>query len=127
MDIIRNLLSTEDYSKLFTNEEKEEGRIYSIIGYFWFLFFIPLLVKNNKYCKYHANQGLNLLIFSLLGGLFVTLLDNFLKMVSLGVVSIIFKVVFSLIVVFLFCFGIFNSLKGKARNLPLIGEFRLIK
>ena len=51
MDKIRDLLNSEDHSSSFTKEEKEQGKLVCIIGYFWILFFVPLLVKNNKYCR----------------------------------------------------------------------------
>lgn len=127
MDIIKKILNTKDYSSSFTNEKKEEGKLYSLIGYFWFFFFIPLLVKNNKYCKYHANQGLDLLLFSICGGLFVSLIANFFNLLSLNIIGIIIKIVFSLIIFFFFIFGLVNVINNKAKDLPFIGVFRIIK
>ena len=75
MDKIRDLLNSEDHSSSFTKEEKEQGKLVCIIGYFWILFFVPLLVKNNKYCRYHSNQSLCLLLFSLIIGMVLSLLS----------------------------------------------------
>ena len=127
MDIFRKLLDTEDYTKSFTEKEKEEGKIYCIIGYFFFFFFVPLLVKNNKYSKFHAVQSFNLFIFSILGGLIITLLNHMLILLSLNIISIIFRVFFSMFILFLFLFGIINVITNKAKELPLIGHLKIIK
>ena len=127
MNTLRKILNTEDYTSSFSEKDKENGKIYSIIGYFWVFFFIPLLMKENKYCKFHANQGLVFFLFSLFGGIIITLLSNLFNVLSLNVISITLKTLFSLVIVFLFVFGVINAFNGKARNLPLIGEIRIIK
>ena len=127
MDTIRKLLNTKDYTNSFTLKEKEEGKIYCLIGYLFFFFFIPLLVKNNKYCKFHALQGLNLFLVSIFGGLTITLLNYLFKLLSLNIISVVFKAFFSLVILFFFLFGIINVMTNKARELPLIGGFKIIK
>lgn len=127
MDIVKKLLDTEDHTSSYVEEEKEKGKIYSLIGYFWILFFIPLLVKENKYCKYHANQALNLFIFSILGGMLVTLLSMGFDALSLNIVSLILKIIFSLIVLILFVIGILNVINNKAKDLPIVGGIKFIK
>ena len=127
MDTLRKVLDTEDYTSSFSEKERENGKLYSIVGYFWVFFFIPLLVKGNKFCKFHANQGLVFFLFSLCGGIIITLLSNLFNVLSLNVVSIIFKALFSLTLMLLLCFGVINTFNKKARNLPLIGQIRIIK
>ena len=127
MDIIKKLLETDDYTSSFTKEEIDKGKAFSLVGYFWILFFIPLLIKDNKYCKFHANQGLNLFIFSLLGGILVTILSMGFDALSLNIVSIILKVLFSILILFLLIIGVYNVLINKSKELPIIGNIRFIK
>lgn len=127
MDILKKLMNTEDYSSSFTKEEKERGKMFALLGYFWILFFIPLLIKDNRYCKYHANQALSLFIFSILGGILITILSMGFDAVSLNIISIVLKILFSIIILFLLIIGVYNVLKDKAKDLPIIGNIRFIK
>lgn len=121
-------MDTEDTTDTFDpNDIRENNRI-SALAYV--LFIIPLAIKNDsEYVKYHANQGLIFLItaFALwvvciitgmilggipfLGWLFGFLLNNAVKIILLS----------------FFVIGIFNALTGKAKDLPLIGKFKIIK
>ena len=97
--------------------EKNKGL--AIVAYF--LFFVPLLAaKDSKFAMYHANQGLNLLLFALIGWVisFVTafILIGFLIGIIVWIAIIIFLIL-----------GIINAAKGEMKPLPLIGGFELIK
>ena len=127
MDKLKNLLDTEDYSSSFTKEEKEQGKVSCLLGYFFILFFLPLLIKNNKYCKYHANQSLNLLLFSLAGGVVIKLLSLFFDALSLNIISLILKVLFSLIIVLIFVLVLMIVTNNIAKVFHLIWIIRIIK
>lgn len=87
----------------------------SILSYLGPLFMIPLFTRpNDDFARFHANQGLNLLI---LNGL-LTLLGN-----ASGLIPTLGGI-FSLYCTFK---GIGNVLKGKKEPLPLIGTFRFLK
>lgn len=127
MDKLKDLLNTKDYSSSFLEEEKSKGKVACLIGYFFVLFFIPLLHKNNKYCKYHANQSLVLLVFSLSGGVLLKFLSLIFDTLSLNIISLILKVLFSIILIIYLSLGIMNVFQDKAQDLPIIGKCRLIK
>lgn len=47
----------------FDTQDAQDAKIWSILAYFGILFFLPLVgVPNSAYGKFHANQGLILLI-----------------------------------------------------------------
>lgn len=97
--------------------EKNKG--VAIVAYF--IFFLPLLVaKDSKFAMYHANQALNLFLFSLIGWLvsFITafILIGFLIGIIVWIATIIFLII-----------GIINAAKGEMKELPIIGGFELIK
>ena len=47
----------------YTSQEKETGKAMAILSYIGFLSLIPYLTeKENKWVKYHATQGINLVI-----------------------------------------------------------------
>ncbi len=127
MNKINELLNTKDYTLNYSLDSRKESKLLCLISYFWFLFFLPLLNKNNKYCLYHANQSLCLFLFSIGGGLVTTLITILLNSISLNIISFIFKITFSVIVVSLFIIGIVNVLNDSAKDLPIIGKIRIIK
>ncbi len=87
----------------------------------YFIFFLPLLAaKDSKFAIYHANQGLNLFLFALIGWTvsFVT------AFILIG--FLIGLIVWIAIIVFLIL-GVINAAKGEMKPLPLIGKFNIIK
>ncbi len=96
---------------------KETNRAVAALGYI--LFFIPLLVDgNNEEYKFHANQGLVLLIVSLI----VNIIPRFIPWIGL-----IIALIGGILVLVLCIMGIINALNGEQKELPIIGSFTLIK
>ncbi|NLV17163.1 MAG: hypothetical protein GXY50_08160 [Syntrophomonadaceae bacterium] len=90
-----------------------------LAGVAYILFFLPLLASpDSQYGKFHANQGLLLLIFSFGGSLILSLIP---------IVGWILLPFFSIVVLVFAVIGILNGLGGKVKELPLIGKLRLIK
>lgn len=94
-----------------------DNRIWAALSYWWILFFIPLVVNPGSYYgRFHANQGLVLLIASVICtvvviipffGLFIALAGN--------VTCFIFQLL-----------GTVNALQGRGKRLPIIGNIELI-
>lgn len=86
----------------------------------YLVFFIPLIVeKDNIDYRFHAGQGLNLLIATCLVvtvGFCVPIIGWFIVL-PLG----------SLCLLFFLITGIVNTLNSKNKELPFIGKWRLIK
>lgn len=100
-------------------ENIEEVKVMAALAYV--LFFIPLLTHpNSRFGKFHANQGLLLLIFAL-GG---QLVGWMLSIVLIG--FLILPIVYIASLVF-FIMGLINALNKEMKRLPLIGQFDLIK
>lgn len=88
-------------------------------GLAYIIFFLPLVAcPDSAFGKFHANQALILLILGL-GGSIVLSIIPILGWILLPVLSI-FVLVLGII-------GLVNGLSGKAKELPLIGKFRIIK
>lgn len=120
---------TKDTTDEFEKEDIEQGKVVSIFAYFFWLVLIPLFgAKQSKFARYHANQGivlaicetiwwvLEIVLSAILGG--VPFLGAFISVV-MGLANLIFLV---FIVV-----GIMNALNGKAKELPIIGKFKILK
>jgi len=84
----------------------------------YIIFFIPLIAApESKFGKFHSNQGLVLLIAGFAGT------------VVLGMIPIIGWIllpVFELAIFVIAVIAIVNTLNGKAKKLPFIGNINLI-
>jgi uncharacterized membrane protein len=109
-------MSTEPV-EIFDPEDIEKNK--TMAGLAYLLFFLPLVVcPDSPYGKYHANQGLVLLLLGVVGSM------------VLGVIPIIgwfLRPLFSIFVLVLGIMGLINGLNGKAKELPVIGKFKLLK
>lgn len=98
-------------------EDIENNKVMAGLSYF--LFFLPLIVcPESGYAKFHANQSLLLLIAGVVGN------------VILGIIPVLgwmLMPVFGIGILILGIIGLINGFGGKAKPLPLIGRFSIIK
>lgn len=103
-----------------SNENLEEVKVISALAYLGVLFFLPLVVHpNSKFGKFHANQGLILLLFSVIGsfvGGIIPIIGWFLIVPAVSIATLVF-----------FVMGLVNALNKQEKRLPLIGGFDIIK
>ncbi|HLN18569.1 MAG TPA: DUF4870 domain-containing protein [Patescibacteria group bacterium] len=103
--------------------DAEKNKLFAIIGYiFPILFFVPLVsdAKNSPFAKFHANQQLNFLLFTVVGYIASSILTFILIGILLWFVVAIGSIVFMIL-------GIINASKGEMKPLPVIGGWQLIK
>ena len=101
-----------------SQEDIDENKNIAILCYFGLFMLIPYLTRpNSNFIKYHSNQGVLILIATILSS--VVMIIPILGWI-LGIVGYIFITVF-------FFIGIKNVLKGEIKPLPLIGKYILIK
>ena len=122
-----------DHTNLFSESDIRTGKGMSVLSYLGLLWLIPFFVntrRNNPYVKFHMNQGLILLIISLIiqviGAVVCAVLDFF----WLGLISSLVGVAVEFIQFIIFAFeilGIVNVLKDTAKELPFIGFIRILK
>ena len=100
-------------------------------AYLGILFFLPLVAcpSDSKYARFHANQGLLLLLVSVavgvVSGIFSTL--GFWVAGFFWVLSYIISSLGGLATLALMIIGMVNTFGGKAVELPVIGKITLIK
>ena len=115
------LVAGGDYTSAFAPQEIEEAKVLSILGYLGILFLVPMLaMPNNRFARFHANQGLVL---------FITWFACSIAQFALGYVPIIkwFTWILWLGPFVLMIIGMVNAGGGKAKALPLIGNFQLVR
>lgn len=121
------MLNTPDFTNDYDQAEVQQHKTMAFLGYIPPLFFLPLFcTQGSKYARFHANQGLILLIayasISAVIGTFSTIFDVF----GLGNIRRLF-IFLEVLPTLLSAFGIVNTCKGKTREHPLIGGIRILK
>lgn len=99
-------------------KDVEENKAMGILAYI--LFFIPLLAaRESKFAMYHANQGLNLFLTSVIINVVGTIIPllGWLLILPIG----------NLFVIILAVMGIIHAAKGETKPLPIIGKYKLLK
>ena len=126
---LQNLNNTADSTAQFDAADIQQNKAMSILAYFGPLVLIPIFAaKGSKFARYHSNQGLLLLIACIAWSIVYGILSSIILAISwrlyfitsiIGLVSLVFLV--------LAIIGIINAANGRAKELPVIGKFRLLK
>ncbi len=126
---LQNLNNTADTTAEFDQEDINNNKAMAILAYFGPLVLIPIFAaKGSKFARYHSNQGLVLLLAAILYGFAYGILSSIILAISWRlyfIVSIIGLV--SIVITILAIIGIINAATGKAKELPLIGKFKILK
>ena len=113
-----------------TIEEEDIKQNKTMAGLAYLLFFIPLIAcKDSKFGRFHANQGLLLLILSVLGYVVISIVTTILATITwrlFAFISLLYSL-YGLFILALAIYGLVNGLNGKTKELPVIGKFRIIQ
>lgn len=117
---------------IFTTEDVNQNKVYGILAYFGILVLVPILAaKDSLYARFHANQGLILLISEFALNIVGRIIRFALKVATFGlindVVNTIVSLAISAITIVYLVIGIINACSGEAKRLPIIGGFTLLK
>lgn len=117
-DAVNQFTNTPNTTSEYSPEDISNNKVMSFLSYLWILFIVPLIAApNSPYAKFHANQGLLLFLFDIIIAI----------VAMIPVVGWIISAVGGALVLIFRIIGIVNSLKGEAKELPLIGKYRIIK
>ncbi len=110
------LNNTADTTAEYDAQDIEKNKVMAVLAYI--LFFIPLLAaKDSKFARFHTNQGLVLF----LGGIISSVVA------VIPIIGWIIAPIAGLVITVLAVIGILNALNGRAKELPLIGKFKILK
>ena len=109
--------SGTNQSEVFSVEDIEKNKAMAALSYI--IFFLPLIAcPDSKFGRFHANQGLLLVIVSIGGSIILGFIP------ILGWLLLPF---FYIAVVVFAIMGLINGFKGLAKRLPIFGKFDIIK
>ena len=93
---------------------------YLLVGIIWY--FVDEKMKKSSIAKYHAKQGLALLIVGIIYSIVIGIIAWPLMFLSLGMLTPILMILYYIPLVWVII-GIINAANDKERPLPLIGKF----
>ena len=119
------LNNTADTTAEFDPEDIQKNKGMAILSYISWLVLIPIFAaKDSKFARFHANQGLVLAIAEIVVSIVLGILDD---IPYIGWIFSVISGLFGLLCLVLAIIGIVNAANGKAKELPLVGKFKLLK
>lgn len=113
----------------FDPQDVQQNKVMAILAYFGILVLVPIFAaKESRFARFHANQGLVLLICEAAYGVVYGIVRSILLAISyhLSFVVAILGLVYIAFFVF-WLLGVINAAGGKAKKLPVIGDFQILK
>ncbi len=117
-DFVNDFTNTADTTAEYSSADINKNRHMALLAYFGIFFLVPLIsAKESPFARYHTNQGIMLFLVQMLG----------VAITQIPKVGWILAAIVSVLSGVLFVIGVMNAVKGKAKELPLIGKVRMIK
>lgn len=102
----------------FDKDDIESNKLFAMFSYIGFLFIVPLIIApDSQYARFHANQGINLFVAQIICGLVCTI----------PVIGWVLGGIAEVASVVLVIIGILNAVTGNAKELPIVGKYRILK
>ncbi len=124
----KNVTDTADTTAEFDPTDIAQNKGMAILAYFGILVLFPILgAKHSRFAQYHANQGLILLIVSVVYGVVNAIVEAILGWIPvLGSLVSLVLLLGNVAILVLTILGIVNAAKGVAKEVPLVGKYRLL-
>ena len=117
-DKVAGLNNTPDTTTEYDPKDIEDNKVMALLAYIGILFLVPLLAaKDSKFAKFHTNQGIVLFIAVIILGV----------VMAIPILGWIVGAVGGVITLVLAIIGIVNAVQGRAKELPIIGKFKILK
>ena len=117
-----DFMNTPDTTSYFDKQDIESNKVMALLCYIGILWLIPMLAaKDSKFAQYHVNQGIVLTLGSLVVSVACFII------VLIPILGWIVAPIAGLIPTAMMILGIVNVCQGKAKELPFIGSYRILK
>ncbi len=120
-------------------KDANDNKVMGILAYLGWLVLVPLFAaKDSKFARFHANQGLILVIIYCVIYILAAILGAVGTAIAIAAYSSALMTIFSIITTILYIgasaialigmiIGIMNACKGECKELPVIGKFKILK
>ena len=126
-----NILDMPDTTSYYSKSDIEGNKLLAALSYLGILVLVPIFAaKDSPFARFHASQGVNLLILDVIWGVVTGIITAILGAIGIGVLSVLWGIVswlVSIVLLLVAVVGIINAVQGKAKELPVIGGFRILK
>lgn len=113
----QEFLENDNNQEEFDLQDIEKNK--TMAGLSYIIFFLPLIAcPESKFGKFHANQALILLLIGIIGNVILGFIP---------IIGWILMPIFAIAILILGIMGLVNGFGGKAKKLPIIGNYTLIK
>ena len=117
--------NTADTTAEYDPADIEQNKVMAILAYLSWLVLIPIFAaKESKFARFHANQGLVLAIAEIICWVVLGILSG---IPFIGWIFGLVETLFSLVCLVFAVIGIVNAANGKAKELPIVGKYRILK
>lgn len=125
----KKLFAMTDRTAEFEQEDIQNNKVMNILAYIGPLVFVTIFAaKDSKSARFNANQGLVLLILAAAGSItFGVLSAIFWRVGALKVIFDILGWLWSVGCAVLMVLGIVNSARGFVKELPIVGQVKILK
>ncbi len=126
---LNELNNTKDHTADYDENDINNNKVMGVLAYLGLLVLVPIFAaKNSKFARFHANQGLVLLIVEAIVLTVVGIVFGILG--NIRFIGWIFRLInwlINCVVIVPNILGIVNAARGRAKELPIIGSFRILK
>ncbi len=122
----KGLFTITDRTAEFEKEDAQQNKVMGILAYIGILVLVPIFAaKDSKFARFHANQGLVLAIFEVASYLVFNVILSMVKYVGwvFGLIGWIISVGLLVLAVL----GIVAAARGQAKELPIVGQIKILK
>ena len=117
--------NTADTTSQYDKNDIEQNKIMAVLAYISWLVLIPIFAaKDSKFARFHVNQGIVLAIAETICWIILGILK---KLPLIGWIFALVDGLFSLVCVIFAIIGIVNAVNGRAKELPIVGKYRIFK
>ncbi len=112
-----------DCSNEFGTQDIADNKVICVLAYIPILFWLPLVAGHTSYCRFHANQGLLLLLASIILSIAARLVDIIIGWIPVAgwIISGLVSLIASAVCLILMIYGMIQTGQGNSKELPAIG------
>lgn len=131
-----NIFDTPDRTGEFDSADIQSSSVICGISYIPPLFFLPLVAATNSpFGKFHANQALLAMIYcfasGVTGSIFAVIFGILAEIPLMGwlfsIIGVLLGLAIGLSAFIIVVMGMVNGFTGKAKELPIIGKYTILK
>ena len=107
----------DDFTPEIDPKDAKDNMVMAILAYLGILVIIPMIfAKDSKFAKFHTNQGLVLFLISIACGICSKIQKIGWGFYIINIVIVVFAII-----------GIVYAAQGKAKELPVVGNWKILK